>query len=125
MAEPLYALQRDLDMITDEVHNLNRSYNLLDYIAKVVRDCQIEQLAQAAQMRRMEGDIAGLKGDVVELKQDMSSVKEILYLLTKNVDVLTKKVDVLTKNVDVLTKKFALFEKNLDHINRKLGIQLS
>ncbi|MEK7524534.1 MAG: hypothetical protein AAB588_05915 [Patescibacteria group bacterium] len=54
MTEVLYALKRDLDMVTDDVQNLKRSYNLLDYIAKVVRNSELEQMAQAAQMRRIE-----------------------------------------------------------------------
>ena len=42
-------------MVTDDVQNLKRTYGLVDYIAKVVSDCQLEQMAQAAQMRRIEG----------------------------------------------------------------------
>lgn len=54
MAEQLFALKRDLDMVIEDVKFLKKSYDLLDYIAKVVHDSELEQLAQAAQMRRIE-----------------------------------------------------------------------
>lgn len=54
MAEQLYALQRDLDMITDDVQNLKRSYNTVDRIGKRFDDLWLEQLAQSAGMRRLE-----------------------------------------------------------------------
>lgn len=60
-------------MVHDDVETLKHSYTLLDYIAKVVRDCQIEQLAQAAQMRRIEGRIDKLEQrmDKIESKLDL------------------------------------------------------
>lgn len=54
MADQLYALQRDLDMIIEEVQNLKRTYNAVDKIAKQFDDLWQEQLAQGAQMRRIE-----------------------------------------------------------------------
>ena len=54
MAEALYALKRDLDMVTDEVQNLKKGYGTLDYIAGEIHHLRLEQDCQAAQMRRME-----------------------------------------------------------------------
>ena len=93
MAEPLYALQRDLDMITDKVYNMERSYNLLDYIAKVVHDCELEQLAQAAQMRRIDQRLAAIEGkldDLGDFKQRMEAVEKRLSVIEIHLRLITK-----------------------------------
>lgn len=87
MPEPLYALKRDLDMLTDDVQTLKTSYNLLDYIAKVVRNVEIEQLAQAAQMGRMEKDIAEMKSEIAEMKGEIVEIKETLMLIKKHLKI--------------------------------------
>ena len=106
MQEPLYALKTDLDMITDDVHELKRSYNSVDYIAHTVKNLWDEQVCQSEQMRRLEEkmdkgftslwsevyqlkadvaqlrtDVAQLKTDVGELKSDVAEIKSMLKKL--------------------------------------------
>lgn len=96
MAEQLFALKRDLDMVTQDVQILKNSYDSIDYIAGKFKDLWDEQTCQSAQMDRMaedikkitirlnevdgrldriEGDIKGLKSDMAELKSDMKFIK--------------------------------------------------
>lgn len=80
MAKALYALNADLDMVIEDVQNLKRSYNLLDYIAKVVHDVELEQLAQAAQMRRIDAEM-------VEIRDEMKEMKGMLELIMKHLKI--------------------------------------
>jgi archaellum component FlaC len=101
--EQLFALKRDLDMVTQDVQQLKKGYTSLDFIAHTVKNmwdeqvCQSEQMTrievdmknmyehmdgiteeqarQSEQMTRMEGDIKGLKADVAELKSDVAELK--------------------------------------------------
>jgi hypothetical protein len=79
----LFALQRDLDMTNEDVQTLKKSYGLLDYIAKVAYDCQLEQLAQAAQMRRMEARL-----NVIETRLD--KIEKTLLLIVKHLGIKTE-----------------------------------
>ena len=94
MAEQLYALQRDLNMITEDVNQLKKSYGLLDYIAKVVHDSELEQLAQAAQMRRIEVRIDKTEArlDRVEARLDkmevrLDKIERLLLLICNKLDI--------------------------------------
>lgn len=98
----LYALQRDLNMVVQDVEWLKKPYNLLDYIAKVVHDCELEQLAQAAQMRRME-----------------NRFKEIEDRLNK----VEARLDRVEARLDKIENRLANIENTLDLIVRRLGIQ--
>lgn len=84
MADQLYALQMDLDMVVQDVQELKRSYNLLDYIAKVVRNCEIEQVAQAAQMRRIEERLDAMEKN---MKLEFRKIHSTLALITKHLGI--------------------------------------
>lgn len=86
----LYALKEDLDMVADDVQNLKKSYNLLDYIAKVVRDCEIEQLAQSAQMRRIESRLTVIEADLLDVKTRLTSVEAKLTNIETNIELIMK-----------------------------------
>lgn len=102
MAEVLYALKRDLDMVTDDVQNLKRSYNLLDYIAKVVRDCQLEQMAQAAQMRRIEERMGRIEERMGRIEERMDRIEE---------------------RMEKIEKTLLLIVRHLERIDNHLGIE--
>jgi hypothetical protein len=52
--EQLFALKRDLDMVTQDVKNLQLGYGALDYITQIVRKLDLELMAQNVQMKRIE-----------------------------------------------------------------------
>ena len=54
MAEQLYALQRDVDMIAAQVQNLTVALNKLDWIAQSLKRMEEELTCQGEQMSRME-----------------------------------------------------------------------
>lgn len=81
MADQLFALQRDLEELSEDMQQLKRSYNTVDFIAHTVKNLWDEQMCQAEQMRRMEKDIAQLKDDVATLKSDVAEIKVILRKL--------------------------------------------
>ena len=60
-------------MVTDDVRNLKKSYNLLDYIEKVIRNSELEQGAKAAHMRRIE--------------KRLDSIETTLQLITKHLGI--------------------------------------
>lgn len=106
MAEPVYALKRDLDMITLEVENLKNSYDLLDYIAQAVRDVQIEQIVQSERMRRMEERL-----DRVEERLDR--VEERLDRVEERLDKVEERLDKIEQRLDNIEKMLSLIVKHL------------
>lgn len=60
-------------MLTEDQLEMKRSYTLVDYIAKVVGDCELEQMAQGAQMRRMDEwrRKTDLRLDKIEISLDL------------------------------------------------------
>ena len=87
MEEPLYAFKRDLDMVTEDVLWLKKSYGLLDYIAKVVRNCELEQLAQAAQMRRIDDRLDGIEERMGKIEERLDKIEHTLALITKHLGI--------------------------------------
>ncbi len=75
----LYALQRDLDMLIDDVKNLKKGYGSLDYIVKMVRDFDVEQLAIGAQLKRVEDQLLDFKNDMRRFKDSFYAFKEEMY----------------------------------------------
>ncbi len=87
MPEQLYALKRDLDMLTRDMDNLKKSYGLLDYIAKVVHDSGLEQMAQAAQMRRMEDEMRLMRTVMENTENRLSRVEKNLVIIMKHLGI--------------------------------------
>lgn len=76
MSKQLYALQIDLDMVTQQISELRMSHDKLDYIAKVVHDSELEQLCQAAQMRRMDDKFLEIKLRLNDLDERLTKLEE-------------------------------------------------
>ena len=112
----LYALKDDLDMLTEDVKNLKHGYGLLDYIAKVVHDSELEQLAQAAQMRRMEGRF-------VVIEKRLDSVEKRLDNVEQRLDAIEQRLDKVEQRLDAMDQRLDKMEKMLRLICEHLGIQ--
>lgn len=80
MREPIYALQRDVDMIAMQVQNLTRALTTLDWMAQKMKKLDEEQTCQGEQMRRMEEDVR-------VLKQGMEKIMHILGLVVKHLGI--------------------------------------
>ena len=79
MADSLFALQSDLDMITTQVYELSRSLTTLDWIVQMLKKLDEELTCQGEQMRRMEADISQLKKDVAclpDMKSDIAQLQK-------------------------------------------------
>ncbi len=101
MPGQLYALQSDLDMLTQDVHELKRSYNSVDYIAHTMKNLWDEQVCQGAQMRRMETRMAEIETVLSaigkeqarhamrldKLEQRMSKIEEFLGKIVKHMGI--------------------------------------
>lgn len=94
MAKQLYALQIDLDMVTQQISELRISHDKLDYIAKVVHDSELEQLCQAAQMRRMDDKFLDIQlklnnfdGRLTNLEARMDKMERILMAICKKLEI--------------------------------------
>jgi hypothetical protein len=90
MADQIFALQRDLDMVTEDVLNLKRSFGLLDYMAKVANDCQLEQLAQGAQMRRIEAKLDGYDARFISVESRLNSLEAGFEKMEKTLQLIVK-----------------------------------
>lgn len=108
MAEYLYALQRDLDMVTQDVLWLKKSYNMLDYIAKVVRDSKLEQLAQAAQMRRMEEEMKIMREEMKIMKAEISEIKTELGQMKEEISQIKEEVSRIKDTLLLITKHLGI-----------------
>lgn len=85
-------------MVTSDVQNLKHSYSLLDYIAKVVHDVELEQLAQAAQMRRIEQELHKITIDLSNLKADVDKRMEAI---DKRMEAIEKALTLITKHLGI------------------------
>ncbi len=74
MAGQIYALQRDVDMLTQDMQELKRSYNTVDFIAHTVKNLWDEQVCQAAQMRRMEDRLAKVEDRLVKVEECLAKI---------------------------------------------------
>ena len=119
----LYALKDDLDMLTEDVKNLKHGYGLLDYIAKVVHDSELEQLAQAAQMRRMEGRFVVIEKRLDNVEKRLDAVEKRLDAVEKRLDAVERRLDAVEKRLDVMDQRLGKMEKMLQLICEHLGIR--
>jgi methyl-accepting chemotaxis protein len=113
---PLYALQRDLDMVTQDVEYLKKSYNLLDYIAKVARNSELEQLAQAAQMRRIEDTMK-------EIWERMDRMEATTKQIWERMDRMENTMEQMSQRMDRMENRMDRIENALLLICKHLGIQ--
>ena len=63
MTTPVFALKKDLEMLTDQVQDLRRSYILLEYMAKMMRGYEDEQRKQSTKIEGFE-----IRFDTIEQK---------------------------------------------------------
>lgn len=108
MAEPLYALKRDLDMMTLEIENLKNSYNLLDYIVKAVRDVQIEQIVQSERIRRMEERLDRVEERLDRVEERLDRVEERLDRVEERLDRVEEKLDKIEKMLSLIIKHLGI-----------------
>ena len=101
MLEPLYALKQDLDMVTNDVQELKHSYDLLDYIAKVVHDSELEQLSQARQMRRMEQRLDAVEQRLDAVEQRLDAVEQRLATIESRLESIEKTLLLITKHLGI------------------------
>src|SRR3989338_10670389 len=118
----LYALKDDLDMLTEDVKNLKHGYGLLDYIAKVVHDSELEQLAQAAQMRRMEGRFVVIEKRLDSVEKRLDNVEQRLDAVEKRLDAVEKRLDAVEKRLDAVEKRLDVMDQRLDKMEKMLRL---
>lgn len=109
MVQQLYALKRDLDMLIEDVNNLKRSYNTVDFIAHTIKNMRDEQICQGEQMRRLEQDMKFRDKQMQCVVDDVSELKARVSHL-----------EVRVARLEVQFSQFALRLENMDDRLAKL-----
>ncbi len=131
MAQQLYALKQDLDMLARDIKELKRGYGLLDYLAQVAHTCELEQLAQGAQMRRIEQWFNKCGNAIDELNHHITSferqTKARFDTFEKRAEgrmsALESRTSALDGKIDKVENTLALLVKNTGLIMKHLGIE--
>ena len=134
MAGQLYALQRDLDMITEKVQFLYTSFTTLDWMAQKMKKMEEELTCQGEQMRRIEVRLDNVESQMkigfessekrfASLEQRFDIFERKFYCLEQRFDSLEQRFDILERKFDILERKFESFERTLALITKHLGIQ--
>lgn len=90
MAEQLFALKRDVNELMEDMQQIKRSYNTVDFIAHTVKNLWDEQQCQAAQMRRIEERLDKVEEGMRILRERMDRIEERLNALEVNMEKIVK-----------------------------------
>jgi len=97
-------------MHTQDIKELKRSYGMMDYMAQVARRCDMEQMAQGAQMRRIEKWFNKCGNAIDELKERMIRLEERVIALERQTK---ERFDKIEDSLAILTKNMGLIMKHL------------
>ncbi|MEK9132210.1 MAG: hypothetical protein AAB606_00670 [Patescibacteria group bacterium] len=101
MAGQLFALKRDVDELSQDMKELKRSYNTVDFIAHTVKNLWDEQQCQAAQMRRIEGRLDVLEAEVKKINGRLDSLEVRMDRLEAKMDRLEELVIKIVKHLGI------------------------
>lgn len=65
-------------MLTQDIQELKKSYNTVDFIAHTVKNLWDEQVCQAAQMRRIEDRLAKLEDRMAKVEDRLAKIEDRL-----------------------------------------------
>ncbi len=127
MAGQLYALQRDLDMITEKVQFLYTSFTTLDWMAQKMKKMEEELTCQGEQMRRIEVRLDNVESQMKigfeSSEKRFASLEQRFDIFERKFYCLEQRFDSLEQRFDILERKFESFERTLALITKHLGIQ--
>lgn len=112
MADQIFALQRDVDMIATQVNHLTQALSDLDLVLKRTDDLCLEQKFQSVQMNRMDDT----------LRTELPAINKRLYLIEKQLEVTHDDIKRLKSRVKLMETRLNRMEKLLLLICQKLDI---
>lgn len=110
MAERLYALQRDVDMIAIQVQTISKSLSDLDFLVHTIKKLEVEVMCIGAQMRRVEERLLKLEERVSILGIRMDKFEKRLSNIELKLDEWAPKIN----KIDSLDEKL---NKLMQHFN--------
>lgn len=116
MAEQLFALKKDVDELIEDMQQLKRSYNTVDFIAHTVKNLWDEQQCQSAQMRRIEERLAAIENEQRGQAAQTRRIEERLAAIENEQRGQAAQMRRIEGRLDVL-------EANVGKIVKHLGIQ--
>lgn len=129
MNKPLFALKSELDMLTDQVYQLKRSYDLLDSIAEIVHTIETELTILSEQMRRLEKEQGNQSERFSRLEERLKPLSYVMELIpnfqleqaTQSLRLrrLEESFEQFEKDV---SRRFSSIEANLQLIVKHLGL---
>ncbi len=94
MANSLYALQTDLDMITEKIQFLYTGFNTLDWMAQHVKRLDEEMTCQGEQMRRIEGRMDKIEERMAKMEANMNRMEGRMDKMEKLLLLICKKLEI-------------------------------
>lgn len=120
MVQQLYALKRDLDMLTSDVNNLKRSYNTVDFIAHTIKNMRDEQICQGEQMRRLEQDMKFRDKQMQCVVDDVSELKARVSQLEVRVTKIEVQFTQFALRLEEFDARLSNVEARLDKVETRL-----